>query len=407
MRKPVVAVFCMAEEGHFQRLRPLVSGLARRGMGVQVFTDPRFEGQVVAAGATLVDLFAGRSLDVADSESQPFPCRFVSFAGRYATEILPEVGALRPALVVSATFSVIGRVAATNLGVPYVNVCSGHNVDPARFVAELHSDPRVKISPSCDRAVSVLRDRFGIDDASPFSYVSGLSPFLNVYCEPEQYLTAQERRVFEPVAFFGSLPSVGELNRERPRRGHSGFAGDGVRLRAYVSFGTVVWRYYRDEALQALRSISAALTSRPDARTVISLGRTELDDDVVATLETPNVSVQRYVDQWEVLRDADVFITHHGMNSTHEAIFNLVPMISYPFFWDQPSLAAKCQELGLSVPLVDGVRAPVSEEDVRRALDAVAVRRPGLCSGLEEARRWELEVIGQRETVLDRITNFV
>src|SRR5207253_6574839 len=247
------------------------------------------------------------------------------------------------------------------------------------------------------RAVSVLRERYGMDDASPFSYVSGLSPFLNVYCEPPQYLDAEERRVFEPVAFFGSLPPLEELVRHGERDGPSVFGGESQTLNVYVSFGTVAWRYYRDEAIDALRALSKSLAAKPDVRAVISLGRADLPPDVVQDLARPTVAVRPYLDQWQALGEAQVFVTHHGMTSTHEAVFHLVPMISYPFFWDQPSLANKCEELGVSVPLTTAPLAPVSEEDVDAALDTLTKRRQDMCARLTAAREWELQVVAERD----------
>ena len=38
---------------------------------------------------------------------------------------------------------------------------------------------------------------------------------------------------------------------------------------------------------------------------------------------------------------ADAFVTHSGMNSTHEALFHKMSMVSYPIFADQPGLAAR------------------------------------------------------------------
>src|SRR4051812_795195 len=201
----------MGEEGHFTRLRPLIAGLAERGIAPFVFTHGSFEPRVTAAGGTFVDLFASRPLEDADSTSQPFPCRFVTFAGRFGESVVRDTAAVQPALVLYDTFSVVGRVVATQLGLPYVNVCAGHNVDPAQFVPALRDDPRVAVSAECEDAVGVLRDRFPIEAASPFPYVPGLSPSLTVYSEPEQYLTPAERRVFEPVAFFGSLPAARDL----------------------------------------------------------------------------------------------------------------------------------------------------------------------------------------------------
>jgi UDP:flavonoid glycosyltransferase YjiC (YdhE family) len=60
-----VAFFCMAEEGHFRRLRPLICAEVAVGMDVVVFTDRAFAWAVREAGARFIDLFAGRPLSVA------------------------------------------------------------------------------------------------------------------------------------------------------------------------------------------------------------------------------------------------------------------------------------------------------------------------------------------------------
>jgi len=402
MASPTVVFFSMADDGHFHRLRPLIAGLARRGLTAYVFTGRRFAGQVERAGGRFVDLFSACSLEQADDESLPVPCRFVTFAGAHAESVLREAAALEPSLVVHDGFAVIGRVVATALGLPYVNVCAGHNVDPARFRALLATDPRVRLSPRCLRAVELLRERYGFSDASPFSYVAGLSPFLNVYCEPPEYLTDAERRALEPVAFFGSLPSIEDLDA----RGEGAtplFENPAASTRVYASFGTVVWWYWVREALAALDAIAEAVEATPEASAVLSLGRATVDPAAARRLARPHVSVAPYVDQWAILREASVFVTHHGLNSTHEAIFRGVPMISYPFFWDQPALAAKCQELGLAVPLAPAARAPVRPEDVATALAEVGRRREALTARLAEARAWEWRTIEGRDEVLDRI----
>ncbi len=394
------AVFCMPEQGHFKRLLPLISGLAGAGIATHVFTDLRYREAVERAGGRFVDVFAGRPLAAADAKSLPVPCRYVSFAAHYAESVLSEVAALRPALVVHDTFAVIGVVVANQLKLPRVAVCSGHNAAPGPTLEALRRDPRANVADECWRAVALLRERHGMPDASPFSYAACLSRELNVYCEPPEFLRGDERAAFEPIAFFGSLAAeapVAEVASE------SLFGADPAHeLRVYASFGTVVWRYYEAAALAALEAVADAVASRGDAVALVSLGGRGTPEHA-ARLARRNVRVEPYVEQWRVLREASVFVTHHGLNSTHEAIFQRTPMISYPFFGDQPGLAKRCQELGLAIPLADAPRAPVTPEAVRAAFARIASERTAMQARFETARDWELAAIRARGAVVERI----
>jgi hypothetical protein len=333
-----VAFFCMAEGGHFRRLRPLICAEVAAGMDVVVFTDRALAWAVREDGARFVDLFAGRPLSVADDESRPLPCRYVSFAGRFADSIIAEARALRPRLVITDSFAVIGRVVAAALDVPHVNVCSGHNVHPAHFLPMLAEDPRVDVSDACHRAVERLRERFGLEAPSPFSYVAPPSPFLNVYCEPRQYLTPAERDSFEPL---------------------------------------------------------------------MSLGRARLAGELVAELQGRRVRVMSYVEQRSVLAQADALVTHHGLNSTHEAVFDRVPMLSHPFFWDQPALAQRAQDFGVALPLGATSGAAVDADDVEQALDRLGSERTRLDAALARAHGWEEEVLASRPATVRRIAELV
>ena len=403
MTTPVAAIFCMPERGHLHRLLPLITGLAGRGVDAVVFTDAAYRVPVERAGGRLVDLFARYPLDAADAESRPIPSRYVTFAAHYAVPLIEEVARLQPSVIVYDTFAVVGYLLGRALGVPYVNMCVGHRMTPARARETLERDPRVATSEACRRAVDTLRDHWGIADASPFLYFTAVSPFLNVYCEPPEFLLPEDRAAFAPIAFMGSLPSPDTIGASWARSA-SPNGQRGSALSIYASFGTVMWRYYADVALQALGALSDVVGGLPHAHALISLGGYALPEESRNRLERPNVHVADYVDQWKVLQeDASVFVTHHGLNSTHEAIYHAVPMISYPFSPNQQGLAARCQELGLAIPLVDAPRAPVSAGAVRAALAGLESEAARLAAGLGRARAWEIAVMNGRAEVIQRI----
>jgi UDP:flavonoid glycosyltransferase YjiC (YdhE family) len=329
----------------------------------------------------------------------PPACRYVSFAGCYAEDVCRELREISPSLIVYDTFAYIGRVAAQILDLPHVNVCAGHNVSLANIDELLGVlGEHVAISPACDRWVDELRERHGLEEASPWSWIGTQSEHLNLYCEPEQYLDPAYREVFEPIAFFGSLHKDRDITPEPT--GGPAFNGSGPRV--YVSFGTFVWRLFPDQALAAQRVLSEALAER-DGSALMSLGRRPLPEEVRRELAAPNVVLADYVDQRRVLAETDAFVTHHGLNSTHEAVWAGVPMISYPVFWDEPALAARCAEFGTAVPLAAATLEPLDKQDVHDALDRVASEAESMRSALATAREWEAQVIAERPAVVDRM----
>jgi UDP:flavonoid glycosyltransferase YjiC (YdhE family) len=402
MSRPLVLVYAMPPVGHFQRLRPVVAALARAGLDVVVATDRRFQAAVERCGARFDPLFERHPLDGLDEGSQPPPVRFVTFAGRYAEEVVAEAAALEPDVVVYDTFAVIGRVVGVALGVPYVNVCSGHDRVPARVLAGYRTDPRVRVSAACLAALQALRERFGLQDASHLSWVDGASPYLNLYCEPPAFLSEEGRQAFAPVVCVGSL-AVG------PERGPAGPDPWGPRRagvrRVLVCLGSVGWRLFHEDASRAVGAIVDAIAERDDVEAIVSLGLHDgtCADETLTALSRPNVRAAAWVDQWAALEGADAFVTHAGLNSVHEAIYHRVPMVAYPLFADQPALTAICVERGAAVRLVDELRAPVGRADVHRALDEVAARHDELQIALGALREWELEVIAGRPAAVARV----
>jgi len=112
----------------------------------------------------------------------------------------------------------------------------------------------------------------------------------------------------------------------------------------YISLGTVnnkMITFYKN-CLKAFSNMDIMFIMSIGNRTKISsLGK--IPD---------NFLVMNYAPQLEVLKLADVFITHGGMNSASEGLFYGVPLIVIPHSSDQPIVAKRVAELkaGLHIP---------------------------------------------------------
>ena len=400
MKRPRIALFSMPDPSHFRRLLPMIDGFAARGIPTTVFGHADAQAASVDAGADFFDLFGNLPIDEADAASHPYSSRYVSYAARYGDAVAEELARLGATHVVYDTFAVVGLVAALRSGLPHVNLCAGHNVTHRPdFIDSIRRDIAIRPSASCLGAVEELKRRDGLVQLDELGYIATQSAQLNVYCEPPEFLHAEERDAFGPIAFFGSLRD-GCTTRGR---GTSLLGRSRSNARIYISFGTIIWRHFESDALAALERIAEAISARPKTEGLISLGGAVIPQERRRRLERSCVRVETYVDQGRALAESDLFVTHHGLNSTHEAIMHRVPMLSYPFLWDQPALARRCQEFGIALPLGHALRSPLEARAVNAVIDRAFAARDTLAERLAMARGWGQRVVDSRGSVLDQI----
>lgn len=122
----------------------------------------------------------------------------------------------------------------------------------------------------------------------------------------------------------------------------------------YFSLGTVVmdnnWNQQEDlrNGLKTLVNKLALIWENKNLSvTFVTQGKQVLENC------PPNWSVVAYANQVKELSNSDIFITHGGSNSFHEAVMQKVPMIVLPFFGDQPLIANQIKKLGIGINLID------------------------------------------------------
>ena len=106
----------------------------------------------------------------------------------------------------------------------------------------------------------------------------------------------------------------------------------------------------------------------------------------------PNVYIYRSVPQTDVLKIADVFVTHGGMNSVSEALISGTPMVVIPFTSDQPVNARQVEKLGIGVKLEPDA---VNKNTLRRAV-LVAMLDRNIRNRMTEVQRFIADAPGNK-----------
>jgi MGT family glycosyltransferase len=115
-----------------------------------------------------------------------------------------------------------------------------------------------------------------------------------------------------------------------------------------------------------LQNLARAMAERPRLTLILAVGP-GLDPQNFRGLST-NTYAYRHIPQLDVLRRADLFITHGGSNSVKEAISLGVPLIVYPERAEQPGMAVRVVHHGLGRA---GNPARARTGDILKDIDAV------------------------------------
>lgn len=114
---------------------------------------------------------------------------------------------------------------------------------------------------------------------------------------------------------------------------------------------------------------------------VMSIGKAVDPADLGAI--PPNFTVAQYVPQLSILEQADLFITHGGMNSINESVMARVPMVVVPNTLEQAMNAARIEQLEAGLFLEP---ERLTAWQLQQAVDAV-LDNPAMAEGLERIRQ--------------------
>jgi len=331
-----IVFFCIPAHGHTNPTLGVVKELVNRGHKVWYYSFNNFRDKIEATGATFV------SCDAFDAEQRIAP-KDAARIGKdiaFSTKVLVDttlalddtvcahMQQLRPDCIVADSMAVWGKAVAIKLGIPFVS-------STTTFAFNQHSAKIMKQSlwdllklllsmPKINRQLKRLqRKGYPINNILDIIQNDDNTHTI-VYTSPS--FQPESHTFSDKYAFVGPSIRPAETTIKKTR--------DKL---IYFSMGTV-----NNNMLSLYKECISAFQHTP-YQVIISVGQ---QIDIAALGKLPeNISVYSHVDQIAVLEQADVFITHCGMNSVSEALYFEVPLVMLPQTDEQRGVAARVTEL--------------------------------------------------------------
>lgn len=340
-----IVAFNVPTTGHVDPSLPLAAELVGRGHQVTYYLTAAYRARVEATGATFAAT-PGLEPDYFDEVSRRFnPLRLATQLLTTCHELLPylseQLGELEADLVIYDSMCPWGHVAAGLAGIPAVASMSLLELPPSymRKAGQLGAVARLAprflpwIRPY-RRAVRRLQEQYRVR-IPRFPGVINWPGDLTINYTSAQ-IHPQAGKLGPRYLFVGPPMPEGISEVDFPFD-----ALDAERPLIYISLGTV----FNDNPAFFRRCMEAFGATKNQV--VLSLGN-GLSPETLGDIPA-NFIVRAFVPQIEILKRADLFITHGGVNSVHQALYYGVPQLFFPQQVEQAAVAARIAELGAGI----------------------------------------------------------
>ncbi|OIK16687.1 glycosyl transferase family 1 [Bacillus sp. MUM 116] len=353
-------------EGHINPTIGVVQELISRGEEVVYFTIEAFRERIEKTGATVRTLDGQKFIKAFISGGRNYLLERINGLLRTADIVIPSVleqieGEHFDYIIHDSMFG-CGRLLAQILKLPAINSCTSFAQTKASFdnmLEQLVKKIPAEIYDEFHLLSAMVKEKYDVEIHSPYE----------VFCNPAPLTIVYTTREFQPFgdAFDQTYKFVGPSISSRLTEENFDFTAIKGKSPIYISLGTVF-----NQAIDFYKLCFEAFENT-DHTIVMSIGEKAQIADLG---EIPkNFIVKNYVPQTEVLKYTKLFITHGGMNSTHEGLYYGVPLIVIPQSADQPIIARQVANIGAGIQLQNqGLTAKQLREAVNHMLSHSSFR---------------------------------
>lgn len=328
---------------------PLVAELVERGEKVIYYATEPYRERIEATGAGF------RSYGSHDVFQPPahrgglysVMAYEMGLAERVLPDLLQQLEDQQPDYLLIDSMCVWGNLLQQILKLPAIAIASvfvtnDKNMSIVQLVQMAYGQATGEILLN---GIASLNDYFKISQRIDHRYGTCSPDIVQFFSNRQALNIVFTSREFHLIGehFDDSYQFVGPLIA--PRREQTDFPFDQLKPGplVFISMGTI----YNDRP-DFYRACFQAFGDSP-YQVVLSLG-TQVDRTALGPAPA-NFIVRAYVPQLEILQRAALFVTHGGMNSTSEALWNEVPVIVIPQHGDQYLVAGQVAQLGAGLLL--------------------------------------------------------
>ncbi|CEG25438.1 macrolide family glycosyltransferase [Bacillus sp. B-jedd] len=379
-------------EGHINPTIGVVQELISRGEEVVYFAVEDFRERLERTGAEVRTIDGEKFIKAFISGGRDYLLERINGLLHTADVVIPtvleQIKGKRFDYIIHDSMFGCGHLLAQILNLPAINSCTSFAQTKASFDFS-NKMPAEILKPIYDEFHSLkgmVMEKYNVKIDSPYE----------VFCNPAQLTIVYTTREFQPFGetFDHTYKFVGpSLPLQIKQNNNIETAALKENSPIYISLGTVFNRnidFYK---------LCFGAFGNSDHTVVMSIGSQIRLADLGEIPE--NFIVKRYVSQLEVLKYAKLFISHGGMNSTHEALYSGVPLIIIPQSADQPLIASQVVNIGAGIKLQkENLTAMQLYEAVEHVLNTPSFREAA------ENSRASLQKSGGYHQAVDEIFKF-
>ena len=354
-----IVFFCIPAHGHTNPTLGVVRELICRGHEVFYYSYNMMREKIESTGATFI------SCDEYDQE-QRLDAKDGARIGKdlaFSTQMLVDttlalddavcehMKELKPDCIVADSMAVWGKAVALKLGIPFVSSTTtfAFNQYSARIMKQSLGQifSMIFSMSKINKNIKRLQDK-GYPVKSVLDIIQNdNNTDTIVYTSPEFQPCSE---TFSDIYVFVG-PSIRPIENVFEKKSDK---------LIYISMGTVV-----NDSVEFYKKCIEAFADA-EYQVIISVGNLINIEELGAIPD--NIMISRFVDQIAVLSQADVFLTHCGMNSVNESLYYKVPLVMFPQTSEQDGVATRVEQLGAGVRLKH-INAKSIRETIEKVLN--------------------------------------